>query len=159
MNHPKKNSPIGEKSFKSDARPSDTKSVVLNRERDARLLAHVNQTKRESNFWRSAGYFYLDFMAWLSTQPDAPEPGQPFAVYRAWLESRLLPSPPGRGVGGEGLDPESIAAALLPAMREVLEAVLTTRLAGLTATAGAPAEADLFTLDFADAFSSELVLE
>lgn len=154
-----KNSPIGEKPFKSDTRPSDTKSVVLNRERDARLLDHVNRTKGESGFWRAAGYFYLDFMAWLESQPDAPVPGQTFAIYRAWLDSRLLPSPPGRGVGGEGLDPDTIAAALLPAMREVLEAVLATRLAGLTVAAGAPAEADLFTLDLADAFSSEMVLE
>lgn len=153
-----KNSPIGEKPFKSDTRPSDTKSVVLNRERDARLLEHVNRTKGESQFWRNAAYFYLDFMAWLSTLPpvaDAPAPGQTFAVYRAWLESRPAPGPQSLAP----IDPESIAAAVLPAMREVLEAVLTTRLAGLTVAAGAPAEADLFALDLADAFSSELVLE
>jgi hypothetical protein len=140
--------------FKSDARPSDTKSVVLHRERDARLLAHVAQTKGESGFWRAAGYFLLDFNAWLATQPDAPEPGLPFACYRAWLESRLTPTPQPLAP----IDPDSLASAILPAMREVIEAALSTALAGLSVSAGAPAEG-VFELELAELFSGELVLE
>jgi hypothetical protein len=144
--------------FKSDARPSDTKSVVLHKERDARLLTHVNQTKGESGFWRAAGYFYLDFMAWLATQPDAPEPARPFVYYQRWLEQRLTPSP-SQGEGwGEGHTPESIAAAILPGVRDVVEAALATALAGLTLPpAGEPGEG--LTLELADLFSEDLVLQ
>ncbi len=81
--------------FKSDARPSDTKSVVLHKENDKRLLDHLQTIKRESEFWRHAGYFYLDFMEWLASQGDAPEPNRPFVYYRAWLEQRLQSPTPG----------------------------------------------------------------
>lgn len=140
--------------FKSDERPSDTKSVVLHKERDARLLDHVNKTKGESNFWRQAGYFYLDFMAWLATQPGAPDPGQTFVYYQNWLEQcQAQPSNVQANV-----DPETIAAVILPGMREVLEAVLSTALVGVsvsTASALPSAEAQ----ELADSFSTELVLE
>lgn len=156
---PPNNSPIGEKSFKSDARPSDTKSVVLHKERDADLLAYLRTTKHESELWRKALRFYLDFFDWLALQPgpDKPEPHQPFIHYKAWLESRSLPSPRGRGVGGEGLDPDSIASAILPAMRDVIDAALATALAGKHVSGGAPVANVLELPEFK--FSDELVLE
>lgn len=143
--------------YPSDTRPSDTKSVVLHRENDQRLLDHVNQIKGESRFWRAAGYFYLDFSEWLATQPDAPEPGRPFVYYRAWLESRspapLLPCPPA------AIDPESIAAVVLPGMRAVVEAALSTALAGLSLPPLPLGEGRGEGFELADLFSSELVLE
>lgn len=133
--------------FKSNDRPSDTKSVVLNRERDARLLAHVNTTKGESAFWRAAGNFYLDFMAWLAAQPDAPEPGQTFLYYQKFLELR---SPASLAP----IDPESIAAAVLPGVRDIIEAAL----AGYRPLPQEEGE-DSFDLELADLFAGELVLE
>lgn len=148
--------------FKSDARPSDTKSVVLHRENDRRLLDHLATAKRESAFWRAAGYFYLDFMAWLeqvrATQPDAPAPGQEFIHYRAWLESRLS-SPPSGGQGGPvaAIDPESISAAILPGVRAVVEAALATHLAGLSLSPSL--SVGEVGAELVDLFSAELVLE
>ncbi|GIK36599.1 MAG: hypothetical protein BroJett011_04320 [Chloroflexota bacterium] len=139
--------------FKSDARPSDTKSVVLHKENDARLLAHLATIKRESEFWRRAGYFYLDFMAWLSTQPEAPDPNRPFVYYQRWLESHPTPDPQ----SPPPIDPASLSASLLPGVRDVVEAALSTALAGasfLLSPPGAGGEGEL-----ADLFSAELVLE
>lgn len=154
--------------FKSDARPSDTKSVVLHRENDRRLLDHLARVKRESAFWRAAGYFYLDFMAWLATQgADAPPPGQEFIHYQHWLERDVktqdfasIPyaSSSSGGQGGPAaIDPESISAAILPGVRAVVEAALSTHLAGLALTAGAPDPVQ--ELELVEMFSAELVLE
>lgn len=140
--------------FKSDTRPSDTKSVVLNKVDDRRLLDHLETVKRESGFWRAAGYFLLDFNAWLATQPDAPEPGLPFACYRAWLEAR--PPAPLSLSSSAALDPDAIASAILPAMREVIEAALSTHLAGLKVGGGTPSS--VLELELAELFSDELVL-
>lgn len=143
--------------FKSDARPSDTKSVVLHKENDARLLAHLKTLKRESAFWRTAAYFYLDFMAWLAAQPDAPDPGQPFAVYLAWLDTRALASP---------VDPESIAAAVLPGVRAIIEAALAGCSLAPSPAVGRPEGGQSegwgggqTGLELADLFSTTLVLE
>jgi hypothetical protein len=142
--------------FKSDDRPSDTKSVVLNKEADARLLEHLKQLKgqTESQFWRATGYFYLDFMAWRSTQPGAPEPGQAFVYYQTWLEQRQAQPANVQAT----VDAESIAAAILPGVRDVFEAALSTALAGASvARAGAPPASQV--MELADLFSTELVLE
>jgi hypothetical protein len=118
--------------FKSDARPSDTKSVVLHKENDRRLLDHLKTTKRESEWWRAAGNFYLDFTEWLAGQEDAPQPNRPFIYYRAWLESRLSPSP----LMGEGFDPTAVSQ-LLADVRQVVQAALdNARFAPLPPPAG-----------------------
>lgn len=142
---------------KTDARPSDTKSVVLNKSGDRRLLDHLQTVKSESAFWRHSAYFYLDFMEWLATQPDPPEPDQDFIHYRLWLERR--PPPEAGGVGG-GLDPDTIATAILPGVRTVVEAALSTALAGLSLPPSpAGGEGGEEVEELADLFSSELVLE
>lgn len=143
--------------FKSDNRPSDTKSVVLHRERDRRLLEHLRLTKGESGFWRAAGNFYLDFMTWLATQPDAPAPDQAFVYYQRWLEAR--PSVSLSSSAPAPVDPESVAAAILPAMRAVIEAALETYRAGAGASAAMDALKAVEVEELADLFSSELVLE
>lgn len=156
MPMPPNNSPIGEKSFKSDARPSDTKSVVLHKERDADLLAYLRTIKHESELWRKALRFYLDFFDWLALQPgpDKPEPHQSFIHYKAWLESR---QPANLPTFQPVLDPDAIASAILPGMRDVVDAALATALAGvsLASASGPAAEA----AELADLFSAELVLE
>lgn len=141
--------------FKSDDRPSDTKSVSLHKELDARLLVHVEAQKNESSFWKRAGYFYLDFFTWLATQPDAPEPDRPFVYYRAWLEQRLAQPANLQAT----VDPESLATAILPGMRAVVEAALSTALAGLSLPPLLMGEGRGESLELAELFSSELVLE
>jgi len=147
--------------IKSAARASATKSVVLHKQTDARLLERLRSTKTESDFWRAAAYFYLDFMAWLAALPPsaaAPPPNQPFIYYRAWLEQLSPPSPSRSEGGGDGLDPESIAAAILPGVRSVVEAALSTALANISLPPinGEP-EGGL--ADLADLFAAELVLD
>jgi hypothetical protein len=146
--------------FKSDSRTNDTKSVTLNYQRDARLLAHLKNLKgqTESDFWRRAAYFYLDFFDWLAAQPDPPGPGRPFVYYRDYLESRAQ----GLALGQPAqLNPDDLAQAilpaLLPAMRQVVQAALDTALANLTITAdkSTPDRSG----DLVDLFSPDLVLE
>jgi hypothetical protein len=138
----------------AENRKSDTKSVVLNYERDKRLLDHLAQRKIESEFWRIAGYFYLDFFEWLALQPEAPPPGRPFVYYRDFLES--APEP----VEGHLTNPDEIAAAILPSIRQIIEAALETY-AGL-ALCPPPAAGGLRgveTLDFTQLMSADLILE
>lgn len=141
------------KKFKSDDRPSDTKSVVLHREHDARLLDHLKRTKGESTWWRKAGNFYLDFMDWLAAQPDAPEPGQEFVYYQAYLEQRRVQSanlPPAT------IDPDAIRQVItdsltdhLADVRQVVQSVLDTALDGVS-IAGAAERDDAFDREIVD---------
>lgn len=137
---------------KTDNRPSDTKSVVLNRTTDKPILDHLASLPRgysESEFWRAAAYFYLDFMAWIAAQPDAPAPDQAFVYYRAWLEARPA--------GPVAIDPASIAAAVLPGVRDIIEAALAgASLPPSPAGRGVGGEVEL---ELADLFAGELVLE
>lgn len=135
--------------FKSDDRPSDTKSVVLNRITDKPILDHLAALPRgcsESEFWRAAVRFYLDFMGWLVTQTDAPDRDQAFVHYRAWLETR--------STGAAAIDPDAVAAAVLPGVRDIIEAAL----AGYRPLPQG-GEVDSFDLELADLFAGELVLE
>jgi hypothetical protein len=143
--------------FKSDDRPSDTKSVVLNKGADARLLDHLKRTKGESTWWRKAGYFYLDFMAWLASQEDAPEPDQEFVYYQAYLEQRRT-----QPVNSQpaAIDPDAIRQVItdsladhLADVRQVVQSVLDTALDGVS-IAGAAASDDALDHEIIDLLDS-----
>lgn len=137
-------------------RKSDTKSVVLNYERDKRLLDHLSERKVESQFWKAAGYFYLDFMEWLATREEAPPPGRPFVYYRQFLESQAS-----GGQAGHIANPDEIAAAILPSIRQIIEAALETYafspLGNPHSSSGGLGGSE--TLDFATLMSADLILE
>jgi len=142
--------------FKSDDRPSDTKSVVLHKENDRRLIEYLANLKgqTESQAWRDALYHYLDSMEWYASHPDAPKPNQPFVYYKNWLEQRLAQPASVQA----NIDLESIVAAILPGMRDVVEAAVSTALAGLNVSSGT-ASVPVEVLELADRCSPELVLE